>query len=201
MERRKILFSLIDLFIYFSFICLYTTLTESVSVIGHKSECRRDTLMKATDREKRLTRTASNIISELHVKSLSHCTLNCVRHDRCVSTNYKKSFVSEQEKNCELLDVNKTLSSVTLSTANGWVHYEPVSQTGPRCRLVTCTAGNQCEETCQNLAGYKCVDINECLSDPCQNGGTCSNEVNQYACTCAAGYTDTNCQTGWSNST
>ena len=84
--------------------------------------------MKATDRNKKLTGTASNIISELHEKSLAHCTLKCVRHNRCESTNYKKKFGGEQEKNCELLDVNKTSSSVTLSTSNGCVHYEPVTQ-------------------------------------------------------------------------
>ena len=83
--------------------------------------------MKATDRGKKLVGAASNIISQIHEKSLSRCTLKCVRINRCLSTNYKNSG-SEQEQNCELLDVNKTSSSVTLSSANGWVHYEPVTQ-------------------------------------------------------------------------
>ena len=38
-------------------------------------------------------------------------------------------------------------------------------------------------------------DIDECLSNPCQNGGTCSNMVNQYSCNCAGGYQGTNCET------
>lgn len=40
------------------------------------------------------------------------------------------------------------------------------------------------------------LDINECLSLPCQNGGTCNNEVNKYTCTCLGGYSGTNCETG-----
>ena len=44
------------------------------------------------------------------------------------------------------------------------------------------------------------LEIDECASHPCQNEGTCNNAVNEYLCTCKAGYTDTNCETGLSNS-
>ena len=40
------------------------------------------------------------------------------------------------------------------------------------------------------------VDINECASNPCKNGGSCTDAVNEYTCKCVAGYTDENCQTG-----
>ena len=37
--------------------------------------------------------------------------------------------------------------------------------------------------------GINCeVDKNECLSNPCQNGGTCDNLVNGYRCTCKKGF-------------
>lgn len=39
-------------------------------------------------------------------------------------------------------------------------------------------------------------DFNECESNPCQNGGTCTDHLNQYSCRCAHGYTGVNCQTG-----
>eukprot|EP00057_Strongylocentrotus_purpuratus_P029787 XP_011684261.1 PREDICTED: fibropellin-1-like [Strongylocentrotus purpuratus] len=39
------------------------------------------------------------------------------------------------------------------------------------------------------------ADINECLSNPCKNGGTCTDETNMYTCTCEAGYTGDECQT------
>ena len=40
------------------------------------------------------------------------------------------------------------------------------------------------------------LEIDDCASHPCQNEGTCNNAVNQYSCTCKAGYTDANCETG-----
>lgn len=32
------------------------------------------------------------------------------------------------------------------------------------------------------------IDINECQSSPCQNGGTCIDLENSYACYCPDGY-------------
>ena len=39
-------------------------------------------------------------------------------------------------------------------------------------------------------------DTNECVSAPCQNGGTCLDRVNTYECKCVPGFQDYNCQTG-----
>lgn len=38
--------------------------------------------------------------------------------------------------------------------------------------------------------------INNCASNPCQNGATCNNGINTFSCSCNAGYTGTLCQTG-----
>ena len=40
------------------------------------------------------------------------------------------------------------------------------------------------------------LDIDECVSSPCQNGGSCSDEVDKYSCICASGYEGATCQTG-----
>ena len=39
-------------------------------------------------------------------------------------------------------------------------------------------------------------EIDECSSNPCFNGGACNDEVNQYTCTCVAGYAGDRCETG-----
>ena len=39
------------------------------------------------------------------------------------------------------------------------------------------------------------LDIGECLSDPCQNGGTCIDEINAFTCVCINGYTGYVCET------
>ena len=38
------------------------------------------------------------------------------------------------------------------------------------------------------------ANIDECESYPCQNDGTCNDEIDMYTCTCAPGYTDTHCE-------
>lgn len=39
-------------------------------------------------------------------------------------------------------------------------------------------------------------DIDECASGPCQNGGVCSDSVNDYTCTCASAFIGANCENG-----
>ena len=41
------------------------------------------------------------------------------------------------------------------------------------------------------------VDIDDCANNPCQNGATCTDMVNQYNCTCVDGYSGDNCEIGW----
>ena len=43
---------------------------------------------------------------------------------------------------------------------------------------------------------FSTPDIDECASSPCQNGGTCTDMVDGYNCTCAAGYDGENCEYG-----
>ncbi|XP_052692802.1 neurogenic locus notch homolog protein 1-like [Crassostrea angulata] len=50
---------------------------------------------------------------------------------------------------------------------------------------------------CQSNGEWKynivCTDIDECLSNPCQNGGTCSNNNGSFTCMCAHGWRGTLC--------
>ena len=40
------------------------------------------------------------------------------------------------------------------------------------------------------------VEVNECDSSPCLNGGTCVNGNTSYSCACLVGYTDPECSSG-----
>ena len=40
------------------------------------------------------------------------------------------------------------------------------------------------------------LDIDDCESNPCHNGGTCKDGINSYTCICPPGYTRHDCETG-----
>ena len=40
------------------------------------------------------------------------------------------------------------------------------------------------------------ADIDDCAVQPCQNGATCIDAVNDYTCNCVDGYTGKNCSIG-----
>ena len=40
------------------------------------------------------------------------------------------------------------------------------------------------------------LDIDECASNPCQNGGTCHDDIDSYTCDCVPGYEGDDCQIG-----
>eukprot|EP00794_Sanderia_malayensis_P006995 gene6995-7780_t len=154
------------------------------------NECRKDALFKITDRDKKLGGVGANVISSTE-QSLSNCLRSCIAR-QCRSFNYK-AFDNAILNNCEVLNINKTSSGSSLVVASSWKHYEPIEQVSPRCRLVTCSAGYECVDRC-SVDGYSCIDIDECLSSPCQNNATCSNLVNKYTCTCLPGYAGVNCE-------
>uniref|UniRef100_A0A8C4HVR7 Sushi, nidogen and EGF-like domain-containing protein 1 n=1 Tax=Dicentrarchus labrax TaxID=13489 RepID=A0A8C4HVR7_DICLA len=75
--------------------------------------------------------------------------------------------------------------------------------------LRPCLNGGQCIDdcitgnpsfTCSCLAGFtgrRCqIDVDECASYPCQNGGTCEDQINSFICHCPPGYTGMQCETG-----
>ncbi|XP_031431396.1 sushi, nidogen and EGF-like domain-containing protein 1 isoform X2 [Clupea harengus] len=67
---------------------------------------------------------------------------------------------------------------------------------GGRC-IDDCIKGNP-SFTCSCLAGFtgrRCqIDVDECASYPCQNGGTCADRVNGFMCLCQPGFTGPLCE-------
>ncbi|XP_052808439.1 fibropellin-1-like isoform X2 [Mya arenaria] len=92
----------------------------------------------------------------------------------------------------------------------GWSGVAPsciAGQLGDLCNTITDLCDNiingECSVLgiCSCLAGYEavsffaCQEINECASNPCINGGTCNDLVNEFTCTCATGFKGITCQT------
>ena len=40
------------------------------------------------------------------------------------------------------------------------------------------------------------LDIDECASNPCENGGSCSDGIDSYTCDCLDGYDGADCENG-----
>ena len=38
-------------------------------------------------------------------------------------------------------------------------------------------------------------DVDDCVPNPCENGGTCTDGINIFTCACMTGYSGKNCQT------
>ena len=69
-----------------------------------------------------------------------------------------------------------------------------------------CLNNATCEQDYENPTNYSCVcepgwtgldcseDIDECASDPCQNGATCTNLLNAFECECAPGFSGDLCE-------
>ncbi|XP_060950209.1 cubilin [Limanda limanda] len=90
-------------------------------------------------------------------------------------------------------------------TGNG---YGPTgcTQTSNICQTNNPCVNGQCVAT-TSAPGYICIcnsgwqgancdqNINECSSNPCQNGGTCTDGTNGFTCTCTAQWTGPICQT------
>ena len=47
-----------------------------------------------------------------------------------------------------------------------------------------------------NLSYTFHLDIDDCQSNSCLNGGTCTDGINDYTCSCLPGYTARNCGIG-----
>ena len=104
---------------------ILVVLFESLFAVKvHRSECRRDSLYKASDRDKILTLAAGNIIVATTAVALSTCAKQCTSHSQGRSFNFQK----DGSNNCKILDIDKKNATAKIESAPGWIHYEPVDQ-------------------------------------------------------------------------
>ena len=59
-----------------------------------------------------------------------------------------------------------------------------------------CEAGTGACNCDAGYSGVPCVDINECYPNPCNNGATCINLVDDYNCQCQPGWDGKDCDVG-----
>ncbi|XP_037612385.1 cubilin [Sebastes umbrosus] len=79
-----------------------------------------------------------------------------------------------------------TQTSNVCSTNNPCVNGQCVATSSNPGYICNCNSGWQGANCDQN--------INECLSSPCQNGGTCTDGINGFTCTCTVEWTGPLCQ-------
>ncbi|XP_072555256.1 protein jagged-2b isoform X2 [Paramormyrops kingsleyae] len=88
---------------------------------------------------------------------------------------------------CEVID-SCTIAVATNATEEGVRHISS-NVCGPHGRCISQPAGNftcACE---RGFTGTYCHEnINDCLSSPCNNGGTCIDGINSFQCFCADGW-------------
>jgi hypothetical protein len=114
---------------------------------------------------------------------------NLYQNMLCDNTGLKIYYKFEAGELSTLIDYSggnrhAIAMSTSLPTTTGTTHTTvPYIETGYSCH---CTG--------TGFTGTNCtVNIDDCTTSPCLNGGTCVDGINSYQCSCATGYTGTNC--------
>ena len=105
------------------------SLCEVLSQKIHRMNCRNEATLKAIDKDFMVKESSSKFISSTSVLLLPHCARNCLKTSECKSVIYKKIPATPTEKNCQILNVEKSaLVSNDKQSSAGWIYYEPLQQ-------------------------------------------------------------------------
>lgn len=95
--------------------------------------------------------------------------------------------------NCEV-DIDECVDAPCENGGECFEKSDPTQWTSDWTFSYDTAAGYICQ--CQpGYTGENCsLNIDECVSEPCQNGGQCEDRVNGYICVCADGYKGVECE-------
>ena len=68
---------------------------------------------------------------------------------------------------------------------------QPFKLLGPFITIACCQVLKK-----NKLSLINFTDIDDCVNNTCQNGGSCVDGINNFTCNCLKGYTGSHCQTG-----
>ncbi|WAR18618.1 FBP1-like protein [Mya arenaria] len=127
----------------------------------------------------------------------------CQHGGQCVNDNSMYicncSNTGYTGKNCQ----NDVDDCVNHACENGATCVDGVNMYLCSCPLgytgVHCLDDGDHAYTCVCVPGYtgpECQeDIDDCSNSPCKNGGSCTDALNDFSCSCVAGFTDKTCST------
>ena len=95
----------------------------------HRMSCRNEATFKANARDFVVKESSSKLISTIRVLLLPNCARSCIKTTGCQSLLFKKNTTISTEKNCQLLNVEKSnVPSDDIQSMTGWVYYQALQQ-------------------------------------------------------------------------
>ncbi|XP_073466045.1 protein jagged-2 isoform X2 [Aquarana catesbeiana] len=92
-----------------------------------------------------------------------------------------------KDGSCKVID-SCTIAISTNATQEG-IRYISSNVCGPHGRCISLPRGNFTCSCNRGFTGAYCHEnINDCLGNPCKNGGTCTDEIDSFRCFCPNGW-------------